>query len=346
MTSAGIALARAYHRDVVGPILTTRWPDLPYAAARLGSGSDVLGYDDEMSQDHDWGLRLNVLVPDALVTEVRDHLDRELPASYQGWPTRFATTWLSGEQVQVQVDATGDFAVSRLGVDPRDGLDPVTWLSLTGQGILEVIAGEVFHDSAGDLRAVRESLRWYPDDVWRYVLAADWARLGEEMPLAGRAGQLGDENGSRVVMARLVRAAMHLGFLLERRWPPYSKWLGTAYDALPVAAPTRAALATALGAPTWQDRESGLVAALDALLGTQRGLGLPSHEAATEPFWDRPFRTVNAGTSALLLRGVTDPAVARLPAGVGSVEQWADSVAVLGPPLRRLAAARAALDTG
>ena len=346
MTSGGIALARVYHRDVVGPILTSRWPDLPYAAARLGSGSDVLGYDDEMSQDHDWGLRLNVLVPDALVTEVRDHLDRELPASYEGRPTRFATTWLPGEQVQVQVDATGDFAVSRLGVDPRDRLDPVTWLSLTGQGILELVAGEVFHDSAGELRAVREALRWYPDDVWRYVLAADWTRLGEELPLAGRAGQLGDETGSRVVMARLVRTAMHLGFLLERRWPPYPKWLGTAYDALPVATQTRAALATAVGAPTWPERESGLVVALDAMLETQRGLGLPSPEAATEPFWDRPFRTVPAETSTLLLRDVTDPAVARLPPGVGSVEQWSDSAAVLGPSHRRLAAARAALDPG
>jgi len=55
---------------------------------------------------------------------------------------------------------------------------------------------------------------------------------------------------------------------------------------------------------------------------------------------------VNAETSTLLLRSVTDPAVARLPAGVGSVEQWADSVAVLGPSHRRLAAARAALDPG
>ena len=345
MTSGGIALARAYHRDVVGPILTGPWPDLAYAAARLGSGSDVLGYDDEMSQDHDWGLRLNVLVPEELVIEVRDHLDRELPASYEGRPTRFATTWLPGEQVQVQVDATRDFAVSRVGVDPRDGLDPVTWLALTGQGILELVAGEVFHDSTGELRTVREALRWYPDDVWGYVLAADWTRLGEELPLAGRAGQLGDETGSRVVMARLVRDAMHLGFLLERRWPPYPKWLGTAYDALAVATPTRAALATAVGAPTWRERESGLAAALDALLETQRGLGLPGPEAATEPFFGRPFRTVNAEISALLLRDVTDPVVARLPAGVGSVEQWADSVAVLGSSRRRLAATRAALET-
>ena len=33
--------------------------------------------------------------------------------------------------------------------------------------------------------------------------------------------------------------------------------------------------------------------------------------------------------------GITDPDVARLPAGIGSVEQWADSVDVLAGPARR-----------
>jgi hypothetical protein len=34
----GIALARAYYVDVVAPLLGERWPHLPHAAARLGSG--------------------------------------------------------------------------------------------------------------------------------------------------------------------------------------------------------------------------------------------------------------------------------------------------------------------
>jgi hypothetical protein len=343
MLASGIELARAYHRDVVRPLITRRWPGLPYAAARLGSGSDVLGYDDTMSQDHDWGLRLNVFVPRAVVEEVDTYLEASLPESYTGRPTRFATTWRPEVRSQVQVDSVRSFAISRLGVDPRDELDPVTWLALTGQSVLELTAGEVFHDSAGQLGALRTALRWYPDDVWRYVLAADWSRLGEELPLAGRAGDRGDELGSRVVMARLVRTAMHLGFLLERRWPPYAKWLGTAYRRLAVAGPTRGSFAAALDAQNWKAREDGLVEALDVLFVHQRTLGLSTSTAPIGPFWDRPFRTVTAQIPALLLADVTDPRVQDLPPGVGAVEQWADNVKVLGPASRRLMAAAAVL---
>ncbi|HEU4998585.1 MAG TPA: DUF4037 domain-containing protein, partial [Lapillicoccus sp.] len=316
VAETGAQLAERYHRDVVGPLLLARWPQLSYAAARLGSGSDVLGLDDELSRDHDWGLRLDVLVAAELVGAVNAHLEESLPATYEGRPARFVTTWSEGERAQTEVGTARDLAVFRLGLDPRDGLDPVAWLGLTGQSVLEVVAGPVFVDTAGELTRIRQALRWYPDDVWRYVLAADWNRLAEEMPLAGRAGQRGDDTGSRVVMARLVRTTMHLGFLLERSWPPYAKWLGTAYARLPVAGPTADGLARALGAASWRDREGALVEVLETLLDRQGRLGLPRPDRATGPFWDRPFRTVVPDVAALLLAEVTDPAVQRLPPGV------------------------------
>jgi hypothetical protein len=59
---AGAGLARLFHADVVAPLLARELPRLRYAAGRLGSGSDVLGLDDPMSRDHDWGCRLTLLV--------------------------------------------------------------------------------------------------------------------------------------------------------------------------------------------------------------------------------------------------------------------------------------------
>lgn len=41
----GIALNWAYYAEAVRPILDARFPNLAYAAALIGYGSDVLGYD-------------------------------------------------------------------------------------------------------------------------------------------------------------------------------------------------------------------------------------------------------------------------------------------------------------
>ena len=84
----GRGLARAYHDDVVGPLLAAKWPELPHATGRLGSGSDVLGLDDATSRDHDWGLRLTLLVDETRQDEVDRYLAAELPETYAGLPTK------------------------------------------------------------------------------------------------------------------------------------------------------------------------------------------------------------------------------------------------------------------
>jgi hypothetical protein len=48
-----------------------------YAVGRLGSGSDVLGFDDAISRDHDWGCRLTLLV---------DETERAVPGRQVGRP--------------------------------------------------------------------------------------------------------------------------------------------------------------------------------------------------------------------------------------------------------------------
>lgn len=342
-TPSGVEMARAYHRDVVGPLVRAAFPDLRYAAARLGSGSDVLGLDDATSRDHDWGLRLTLLVTRPMVRAVRHHLDSAVPETYAGRPTRFSTTWLPDGALQIEVADPGDFAESRLGVRATDGLDLLGWLATTGQGVLEVVAGDVFMDTDGELTRVRDALRWYPDDLWRYVLAADWSRLAQETVLASRAGERGDDLGSRVVIARMVGTAMHLGFLLERRWAPYPKWRGTLFGALDLASAVAPALAGALSGATWRGREAALGEALESLLDVQRSLGLPSPEHAMERFYDRPLLGASPLVARRLLASIRDPEVCRLPPGVGSVEQWVDNVDVLMDHSRRVAAVRSLL---
>jgi hypothetical protein len=339
----GAALSRDYYTDVVLPLLERRWPGLPHAAGRLGSGSDVLGLDDDMSRDHDWGLRLTLMVKADAVGTVHDFLATQLPPDYRGYPTRFATTWHPESTHQVEVATVADFVFSRLGVDASRPLTNAEWLSLTGQSILEVTAGPVFADTVGELTAFRERLEWYPDDLWHYVLAAEWSRVGQELPFVGRTGSRGDDAGSRVIAGRIAASMLRLGFLLERRWPPYPKWLGTGFDRLPAASAAGHALGRALSAATWVEREAGLGEALTALHALQRSLELPGVDTAVGPFYDRPFSGLG-GIPEALLDSVTDPVVRALPPGIGSIEQVSDHVAVLTAPARRVAVMRSLLE--
>jgi hypothetical protein len=132
---------------------------------------------------------------------------------------------------------------------------------------------------------------------------------------------------------------MHLGFLVERAWPPYPKWFAARFARLPVAETAGSALAEALAAGEWRSREAALAAAATAVHGRQRHVGLPAVPDPVVAFWNRPYLTINAELVAALTGSITDPVVAALPVGVGSVEQWVDNADVLTHPTRRTAAA-------
>jgi hypothetical protein len=332
----GAALSRAYFSELVVPVMAAGWPGLPYAAGRFGSGSDVLGYDDAVSHDHDWGLRLNLLVPAELASRVDVVLDQELPDTFRGHPVRFATSWDPRVRHRVRVEDVASLVRSRTGVDISASVSVSDWLSLTGQAVLEVTGGPVFVDTAGQLSEARRRLEWYPDDVWKYVVTTDWARLAQELPFVGRTGMRGDDLGSRVIVARLVAIAIHLAHLLERRWQPYPKWAGASLGELPRAKVVAEPLRHALEASDWPTREESLVTALRTLNGLQRQVGLPAVDDPVEPFFERAYRGVRDDVVEQLEASIASHEVRALPRGVGSAEQWSHNVDVLVDATRRL----------
>lgn len=128
---------------------------------------------------------------------------------------------------------------------------------------------------------------------------------------------------------------MHLGHVLERRWAPYAKWLGTSFARLPRAAAASSPLEAAVAAATWPEREAGLVEALRRLGRLQSEAGLPALDDPVEPFWDRPYQGVRDAAITVVADSIRDRAVRSLPRGVGSAEQWSDYVDVLTRPGRR-----------
>ena len=331
----GIALARDYYREVVAPILNRCIPGLDHAAARIGSGSDVLGLDDDMSTDHDWGLRLQLFPDHASVAQMSAVLDRHLPETFRGHPVRFAFTDRTTLRVGIDVGTVAEFGRSHLGFDVTRSPTIADWLSVSGQAALEVTAGAIFRDPHGRLSQLRSALAWYPDDLWLYLIACDWQRLDQELPLMGRAGHRGDRLGSGLIAARLVDTAVHLAFLLSRRWSPYAKWRGTVFAQLPIAGILADPLDAVLRTERWPDRDDGMKRALEGLAAFQCDLGLPSSAQPVRPFWDRPFLHLDPGMIPALTAAIRDDEVLALPVGLGSIDQRTDNVDVLTDPHRR-----------
>ena len=218
------------------------------------------------------------------------------------------------------------------------------WLAVPAQRLAEVAAGEVFHDGPGELTRARAALAWYPRDVWLHLLACQWQRIGQEEAFPGRCAEAGDELGSLIVSARLARDLMRLVLLMHRRYPPYSKWLGTALARLPGTGGLAASLTAAISGGSWPAREQHLRDAYETVAALHNQLGLtPPLDTSTRPFYDRPYQVIGADRfTAALREAVTDPQVRRLPV-TGAIDQFIDSTDAAGDLGFLRACARAAI---
>ncbi len=346
----GLELAGQFYTGVVRPLLDERFPELRYSAALLGPGSEVLGFDSERSTDHDWGPRLQLLLaagtPRQEAERIGSALDSALPASFGGYRVRFP---LSGEPPEaarhhVRVAALDAWLRGQLGFDPRAGISTLDWLATPAQRLAELAGGAVFHDGLGGLEPVRASLAWYPRDIWCYLLACQWQRISQEEPFPGRCAEAGDDLGSVLITSRLARDLMRLCLLLDRRYPPYSKWLGTAFSRSAAGPAVGPPLRAALAAADWPARQQHLSQALLAAAAAHNQLGLTAPVPATmRPFWDRPYLVLDSGQFATALReAIQDPAIRALPMA-GAVDQFIDSTDALADAAALRAAVAALL---
>lgn len=348
---AGLALARLFYAEAVRPLLDQGFPGLPHTAALIGTGSEVLGFDTSRSVDHDWGPRLQVFLADdvaesGVATEVTELLAARLPGEFRGYPTVFMRSLEQSRGLAHQVVVTGlrGWLTTALGFDPLAPIGLSDWLATPCQLLAGVTGGAVFHDglaAAGPgLTGARTRLRWYPRDVWLHVLACQWQRLSQEEAFPGRCAEAGDELGSMVVTARLARDLMRLVLLAERRYPPYSKWLGTAFARTPAGRAMQPLLRAAVSAQSWPDREHHLCTAYESAARLHNSLAVtPPLDPAVRPtFFDRPYQVLDAGRFVRALREqIHDERVRSLPV-TGAIDQFVDSTDAMGShPLRRAA---------
>ncbi len=341
----GLELSAHFFDEAVRPLMSAHFPDLTYTAARLGYGSDVLGFDTPMSMDHGWGPKLTLFLSEenyAAFKNTIDHmLGHNLPFEIRGFPTHFGGPMADGGVMtlknqypihhMVHITTPERFFREYLGVDIAHPLIPADWLSIPQQRLRTLRAGRIFHDGLGRLEDLRESFDWYPDDLWRYLLACQWQRMDQTEPFLGRTGSVGDELGSRLLAAQLVRDLMGLAFLMEKHYPPYAKWFGTAFRQLKAAQNLIPIFQKVLDAQDWQTREKHLSGVYILMAQDHNALRLtPPITPEVTPFYNRPFLVLHSDRFVTALReSIQDPAVRALPPHLGSVDQISDNTDIL-----------------
>lgn len=342
----GVHLSSLFYRDIVRPWLNEAFPGLRHDAGIFGYGSELLGFDDDMSRDHNWGPRVQLVVTeDDFATHaaaIVDSFDAVKPTTFLGEPIGYrsrphppivADDALGRPEHGVEVFTAKGVLRTTLALDPATSLDALIWLSLPEQKLLELTAGEVFHTGLGDLARLRENFSRCPRDVTLYKLAAQWRNIADEQAFVGRAGYVGDDLGSRIIAARLVRDIMRVCFLLEGRYAPYAKWFGSAFARLASSEALMPMLTAVLKAETWEPRQARLAQACLAVAEMHAAAGFPlSVTPRIGPYYDRPFPTINAeDISADLAVGIVDPLLRGRPV-VGSIDQITDATPLIAAP--------------
>lgn len=250
---SGMTLARAFWEQVVRPMIAERYPDhAPRIAAGLvGHGSECYGFDDAISQDHDFGPRCCLWLTDEDYAAIGERLQSDyeaLPRSFtvddsgaivfggeaSSTPsvndTMTRTPRAQGTGRREGVFSIGGFFESITGYRQAPPSDrPHEWLMLDEATLAAATNGAVFADPLGDFSATRQGFKAMPDDVRLSLISR---RLG----MIAQAGQYnlprmlerGDGAAAWLSIREFIDATASLVFLFNGPitvgYLPYYKW--------------------------------------------------------------------------------------------------------------------------
>ena len=341
----GMALCRAFCLEVVEPLLQEAFPALPHTLGLLGYGSDVLGYDDEVSTDHMWGPRfLLFLRSEDMAAQNALHalFCTRFPTAFMGCSVNFSEpnpsdggirTAVPIEQGPVSplywVHTPEAFLLEHLGKLPATAFD---WLALSEHRLLGLASGQLFVDTLAFQDTLDKYAR-YPDDVRRYLVSSQWALISEERAFAKRCASVGDDTGSRLVCARIAERLMRLCFLYAGRYAPYSKWFGTAFSELSVPEELHATLACVLSANAIAERESALIRAQVLVAELHNASGLTELlPIRVQPYFDRDIQVIDTDAFSESTRATISDPLLRVAPRIGTFSQIGNFVHLADPP--------------
>ncbi|MDY4898848.1 MAG: DUF4037 domain-containing protein [Eubacteriales bacterium] len=224
----GLELSRAYYERFGADMIHEKFPEYEafLAVGLIGSGSECLGYDDDISRDHDFEPGFCIFLPDESL--VNSKTEFRLERAYAGLPSEFEGV----RRLRVApvggsrhgVIRLSDFLRAKLGTTELP-CTPDDWFRIPEYSLAELCGGQIFRDDLGELTAIRSSLATLPDTVRLKKLAGRLLLMAQSGQYNyGRCLARGETGAAQLAIGEFVDSTMAAVFLLERRYMPYYKW--------------------------------------------------------------------------------------------------------------------------
>ncbi len=236
----GLELSRQYYEACGKAVFHSQFGSLMerVAVGLVGPGSECLGFDDEHSRDHDWGPGFCLWLTKEDFKRYGQPLQEfydALPKSFHGFPPRTETP---GEAQRVGVMNIESFYLLYTGLTrPPETLHE--WERIPEVNLSICTNGKVFEDPLGQFTQWRENLcRFYPYEVMVKKIADCCMHAGQAGQYNWQRGLLRrDPYSVNIAKTTFCTQIIRLTYLINKRYPPFYKWLYKGFKTLPMLAP-------------------------------------------------------------------------------------------------------------
>ena len=227
----GLELSKRYFYDIVLPEFEKSLKDiLPLCAFGLvGEGSECYGYDDELSQDHDFGPSVCIWLRKDDYLKYKDRINevlKNLSKTYLGFQELKESEWGHNRRGLLNID---DFYFKFIGsANPPQTIND--WQKIPETALSTVTNGEVFLDNLGEFTKIREQLlNYYPKAIRQNKIATRLMNISQHGQYNYvRCLRRNDLVAANQCLYLFVDEVIHLVFLLNRRYKIFYKWANKA----------------------------------------------------------------------------------------------------------------------
>lgn len=224
----GLELSEKFYYEYGEKMIKENFADIEkYLAFGLaGSGSECFGYDDEISQDHDFEPGFCIFIPDESVIDSRTEFQLErayakLPKEFMGYKRSPLNPVGGNRHGVIRISR---FFEEKTG-DKNADIPTVGWFCISEQFPLEATNGKIFCDNYGLVTSLREKVAYLPEDVRLKKLAGNVLLMAQSGQYNySRCIRRGETAAAQLAVVEFVNTALKVIFLLNKKYMPYYKW--------------------------------------------------------------------------------------------------------------------------